>query len=414
MTTANNDLIEKYLDGTTSPEEFAAFEERLRTDPALRLALLQEAGFESQLRILLKATPVMALRTDAPEAGIRIDGNQATRLSKTIPWRPAWIMIPVAAAAVALLLAVVLPLIPQRHNTQFAVRGGNASKTTIAVVANIAHPIANQRVATINVKDPAVVADAHATPDTHTNVKDPQPARPLVDPATASGNPVAQAVPRTVAPDSRVAVNPLLHSGSAVDMAPVNPGTPATVAVRPQAEGQFASVNGNVFMTRAAGAGKVQRAVQSGDSILSGDTIATGPLSGGTLRCRDGSFVRLYGNTQLTLNQMDRSRSMLLAGGAIDLRVQTLGPGNNFTVRTPYVEARVVGTEFRVMTDAKGSWVGVKTGRVEVVRSGANGEVVLVDPGCFASSYRGQPPASMADPGWRGKSQEMTGTTKYP
>ena len=198
-----------------------------------------------------------------------------------------------------------------------------------------------------------------------------------------------------------------------------NAGKPAAIVAVAVAtglhavDGQIASVNGSVLLLRPTTDSKGRHVVQSGDSFLAGDVIETGVASGSTLRYADGTTVRLYGNTQLTLSQAGRNRSLYLSTGAVDLRVQPLGGGSNLTVCTSYVEARVVGTDFRVMTDSNGSWVGVKAGRVDVVRSRANGEVVVLESGYFASAARGWPPTSMNDANWRSKCQLFTGSPKY-
>ena len=61
MKKSDYNLIEKYLDGTTTPEEFAVIEGRLRLDPELRLELLYRAGIEGQLPCLLKSSCVLSL-----------------------------------------------------------------------------------------------------------------------------------------------------------------------------------------------------------------------------------------------------------------------------------------------------------------------------------------------------------------
>ena len=98
MKTSDNNLIEKYLDGTASPEELAVFDGRLRANPALRLEFLKESGFECQLRFLLKTSPAVA-----PESTAAVDVIDVADLPRatTIYWRPSWLWIPVAAAAAA-------------------------------------------------------------------------------------------------------------------------------------------------------------------------------------------------------------------------------------------------------------------------------------------------------------------------
>ena len=428
MKTSDYNLIEKYLDGTTTPEEFAVMEGRLRTDPAMRLELLQEAGFEGQLRILLKTAPVVypQIETSEPTETIGVEEPSLPQPRKIIFWRPAWLWIPVAAAAAALVVAVVLPLLPARHAAEIARTGVSAPKNASSATNSATQPLEGEHVV-------ATIA-THSTGSTAATAPNVEPAGMTVSPhGNVPEKPVVAATLERVTPPVEEAPAPRLENqmGKAVgavayqatvavpgqfleNHAPAPaPALTAVAAILPRANGQITSANGSVFLARVAGASKVRRAAQPGDNFLPGDTVETGPLSGGALRYTDGSTVRIYSDTQVTLNQTGNDRKLALASGALDLRVQPLAAGSILTVTTPHIEARVVGTEFRVLADDQGSWVGVKTGRVEVVRFRANNEVVQVDPGYFAASTRGWPPARMADPNWRGKCQTFTGSPKY-
>jgi len=444
-------LIEKYLEGTASPEEFAVLEDRLRDNPETRLSLLQEAGFECQLRLLLKSSPELSteLAGDAEETESD-EPSQVPSRRKTY-WKPAWLWIPVAAAAAALLVALALPLLAARLKGQSANTGVASQNRPAGKTPAVAQHVEGQNDKDVNGPAPKS-ADGRVQPDTAAGVAVLAPENPMIvkqEPVThvpangahlagttpaplpaprqtvQAGSPEKSALPGQNVQRKELYGMPIAMARPANDQ-PGNPvpngadatasaaATPAVVAANAQPEVRIANLAGNVYLTRLSNARNARRLVQSGDAFLSGDTIETDSSSSGTLRYEDGTLVRFYTKTRLTLSSKDQTRSLQLASGAIDLRVQPLGQGSNLVVRTPYLDARVVGTEFRVMTDGSGSWVGVKAGRVEVVRTRANGEVVLLEPGYFASATRGWPPVTTADPNWLGKCKAFTGSPKYP
>jgi len=447
MNPSDYNLIEKYLDGSATPEEFAVLEGRLRADPETRLELLKESGVESQLRFLLKTAPVAYPESKETAGMTDVDECSLPQPRKAVYWRPAWLWVPVAAAAAALVAALVFPLFPAHHKTLLAGSSDAAPKRAPATMET--RQFANEDAATtkeatssptpaavaaLSVQPsghgaplPAgkVVAQQGSVPDNRMSGTKPEelPADPfVVNPAAAPhaaarpmrgweliGNIVA--LSRTdgsqpSAADNKDMAAPALAQTPAVAVA-------ATTASHPDA-GQVVSANGKVFLTRPTGDGKGRHVAQTGENFLPGDVIEAGPSSSILLRYADGSLVRLYSDTHLTLSQTDHNRSLFLASGAVDLRVQPLGAENNLTVCTAYIEARVVGTEFRVMTDSNGSWVGVKAGRVQVIRSRANGEMVLLEPGYFVSAAKGWPATPMQDTHWRNKCQTFTGSPRYP
>jgi hypothetical protein len=440
MKTSDNNLIEKYLDGTASPEELAVFDGRLRANPALRLEFLKESGFECQLRYLLKNSPAVA-----PESTAAVDVIDVADLprAKTIYWRPSWLWIPVAAAAAALIVALVVQRFPGRSGTQVAGNQGTVGKHVSNTTSEKSYPVAQELVAVpllpapspvsagqiSNLEPPngnsgplppkTVLRPQERAPDTRMAVSKPE----LPAATTAPLRPPApDALPIRVRnePGGMVAMTaPIQDAPREATLAIPDPANPAVSAVaaaavvRQPVEGQISGVMGNVYITRLAAGKRVRATAQPGIGFQPGDLIESGPSSGSFLRYADGSTVRLYSNTQLTLGRAGSTRDLTLTSGAVDLQVQPMRSGSNLIVRTAFVDARVVGTEFRVMTDAKGSWVGVRGGRVEVVRTRANGEVVLLEPGYFASSVRGWPPTAMSDPNWRNKCQLFTGNPRY-
>ncbi|MEO5367210.1 MAG: FecR domain-containing protein [Magnetococcus sp. WYHC-3] len=466
MRPSDYNLIEKYLDGSATPEEFAVLEDRLRADPATRLCLLQEAGIESQLRLLLQGSAAQSTALTEEEALAEMESGEVSQPSvrRTIYRKSIWLWIPLAAAALLLVLGLPLFLKRNQHpianagivqtgviTQQQAVAASGAQQVDDKHVVVSGEP-ANKELAvlaqppkapsiSVTVPDkpaiPPVKTPLDSTPEVHMAAVKPEPS-PMAPSATAQAHvdlpekPVlpVPALPRRddsvpmiamaqpVLPSS---VNSQPNSAAATDAttppaaAAVKPAAVAVVVASSPLGGRIASIGGSVYLTRLVSGGASRRLIQQmGEVIMSDDVIETGPSSSTVLRYEDGTLIRLYARTQVTLRQAGGTRNLQVGSGAVDLRVQPLGQGSNLVVRTAHVEVRVVGTEFRVITDSTGSWVGVKAGQVEVVRMRANGEVVLLEPGYFASAARGSAPVSTEDATWRGKCQVFTGSSKYP
>jgi hypothetical protein len=433
MKPSDYNLIERYMDGTASAEELVVLDGRLRVDPALRLELIKEAGFEAQLRLLLRTAPAVA--TDAVSDDEQIDVvEQDLPERKVLRWRPSWLWIPVAAAAAALVVALFLPTLNARrggavahavktgspaiakkdnNNPNNALTKNSSVKSQEQQVEQVANTVKNEN-GSENDRPKVVVADPATKPEKTLTHDDAIARADIKNDARVQVQDVRMAPP---VPAPKAGANPVLVVNPPVAPAPGLEKvalSPVAAAVMTRVDGQIVSANGSVYLSRATPTGKSRHELLSGENFQAGDTLETGPLSGVFARYADGSTVRLHGNTSLTMNGAENSRNLWLGTGAIDLRVQPLGAGSNLVVTTPYVQARVLGTEFRVMSDDKGTWVGVRTGRVEVVRSGANGEVVQLNPGYFAASFRGWPPAPLSDPNWRSRCQQFTGSPKYP
>ncbi|MFZ4395913.1 MAG: FecR family protein [Kiritimatiellia bacterium] len=433
MKIADANLIEKYLSGTATAEEFAVLEDRLRSSPATRLELLQEAGFECQLRTLLKRSKVVSQDLVAPPPA-----------SRKLYWKPAWLWIPVAAAAAALIAVLAFPVLSARYKDHHPARS-LVKKEHLKSMPDYGQPLEGKGVATASQPNNKKLEDRSLPlPEKESGTVVFRPVNPEPQVIVRQGPPAGDRVaaqkpdslpahPRTMlagTPANSVQLPQTVYrkdfNGNAV--AAVRPASelsgkavlngaatrPVAVSVSSPTDGRVASVAGTAYLTRLSITGGARNQVQAGAVFLPGDVIATGPASGMTLQYVDGSMIRLYSNTQLTMNRIDQGRDLMLSAGAIDLRVKPLGQGTNLVVHTAHVDARVVGTEFRVMTDTSGSWVGVKTGRVELVRTRANGEVVLLDTGYFAASSRGGSPVSISDANWRGKCNAFTGNSKYP
>ena len=444
MKTTDYNQIEKYLAGTATPEEFSAFERRLRVDPELRLELLKEAGFETQLRILLQSAAVSHSENVDHNNVSNEDAQSAQQSRKVIYWRPVWLWVPVAAAAASFVAALIVPLFQSRQEAA-QIAGSRQAGAGQKPVVSAQAPVAGKAAVAANVASQELQTTAVAM-QLQNSTKGDYFASSGVMVARQSQavetRPVASAQEGAV--ESRQAgmqdvavhhVTTLIGNGfnpaaSIASAQPAAAGNPAHVAVpvpvvaaptavKPAAiqaavYAQVLSANGRVLLAHAADNGRGRHEADSGEALQPGDTLDSGANSSLTLRYADGSLVRLYSNTHLVLNQTERNRSLFLSAGATDLRVQAQSEGNGFTVCTSYLEARVSGTEFRVMTDSNGSWVGVKSGRAQVVRSRANGEVVQLEPGFFASAAKGWPPTSTQDPNWCNKCRTFTGSARYP
>jgi ferric-dicitrate binding protein FerR (iron transport regulator) len=433
MTARDDNRLEAYLEGTLSPEEARAVEERLRVDPQCRLALLLEAGLTSRLRDVLRA--------EAEPSVTRIRTAPRLAVLPAAGARRYW--VPAAAAAAFLALAgAFLWLRPDRaaHPDGGAARAGAVARTPVPPVAPAA-PISTP----VPAPEPTV-ASAGVPPGTPgpatTQPEDfvappaavlPDGAVAVQDPPAAVENIVAAAAADGRGPD----VPPVRMPGgnlvvSAGRRVPDGSGLRIAAGTRPP-DGTVLAAAGAVTLRDGVEGQKtnVLRWVRPGDGFHLGESFWTGPGSAASLRYADGSVLRLRGNTRLQLARTGGNRAVHLADGAVSLQLQPCGPHSHFSVRTPYLDARVESrlrfTAFQVLADGDTSWIGVQTGVVEAVqialppgaaaRSASDGPaampVVRLHAGECAAVAAGYPFGRMstANPAWRGRA---TGSRTYP
>ena len=163
------------------------------------------------------------------------------------------------------------------------------------------------------------------------------------------------------------------------------------------------------------GAGSRAQAVSSGSVVRAGDTLPLGSNSQAIVSSSDGSTLRLYSRTVLVLGGTAAAPSVELRAGAVDVAVHAF-PGRQGTIaKSPFLQARTLGTEFRLMVNDRSAWLGVRTGAVEVVRS-ADGQKVVLAVGNYAAVAPDWPFMKMnalVCPMWKSVCQQAAGSA-YP
>lgn len=442
-------LIERYLDGTGTPEELAALEDLLLRDPAARLELLNEAGFEDHLRQLLQAGAVVAAERTEGAVG----GEGATRASRRMAAQSSarrrvslWIWLPAAAAAVvavATLLAFGFWSGSGRFGSQ-TVAGGGASLRSdgwspspvvpAPPAAGMEIPVVTGQVAAAFASDPSTGvrravdralamsntnAVEHSTvvwfpgmggPRTTGAQEISQAVPPVPEPAPPPVQGVAALAPPALAP-------PVRWEQEKRDLVKV-PTAVVPNRNRPDGGGVVIAANGRVTVTGAGPAAR-SRLVQAGDVFVAGDTVAAASHSSGAIRYDDGTTVRLYDSTRITLvPRNDQTRMIRLASGAVDVKIVLLAGGGGTTgvvVRTALSEVSARMGDFRVMVDATDSWAGARSGTVNVVNTKTGQQAELAPTTCTVVTSQGSslqvlPTSSAA---WKAKSTSMTGSASF-
>lgn len=446
MNTGNGHrLIERYLDGTGTPEELAALEDLLLRDPAARLELLNQAGFEDHLRQLLQAGSDVA----AEQAADEVVGEGAPRAPRQAAQAPArrntlWFWLPAAAAAVV--GATLLYFGPWggsgRRETQ-TVAGGRAPLHPEGLDRTSDSPSASPGAGLDRTALSAQVASTSSDPSTgvrravdralaltNTNAVEhstvvwfpgtggtrttgaqevaPEAAPPVQEPA-ARANPPVQGV-AALAPPSR-------WGQENRDLVKV-PTAVVPNRTRPDGGGVVIAANGRVTVTGAGPAAR-SRLVQAGDVFLAGDTVVADSHSSGAIRYDDGTTVRLYDSTRITLiPRNDQTRMIRLASGAVDVKIVLQAGGAGTTgvvVRTALSDVSAQTGDFRVMADANGSWAGARSGTVNVVNTKTGQQAELAPTTCTVVTTQGPslqvlPTSSAA---WKAKSTSMTGSASF-
>jgi ferric-dicitrate binding protein FerR (iron transport regulator) len=193
-------------------------------------------------------------------------------------------------------------------------------------------------------------------------------------------------------------------------LAPV-PEVAVAPAPQPPPEAELTQVAGDV---RVASAGGEWRAATAGAAVRLGDAVAVGTNSAATVRFGDGSQLRLYARTRLAFDRWNGGKRLEMAGGALDAVVVPQPTNAPMVVETPFAVARVQGTQFRLLSDRASTWLGVREGRVVMVRK-ADQRAVAVVPQYYAVVGQGVPFGLLSNqcPYWRGRCTAMTGSV-YP
>ena len=418
MNTGNERLIEKYLDGTATPEEFAVLEKRLIEDPGARLALLQEAGFEDQLRLLLQSGGADAFVQSARARAETGDGTAASDgVGASARSRRLWFWASAAAAAgVAAALSIFglwgesarngpltvaagSPVVSSNEAAWAATLSGTNLTRQSALLAASATPEFPANLTTSGAVDRAVALSATKNGSERTDERPPLP---------------LEGVERAPAPGVALA-NPLIKPDRVGKPAPA-----AVVRARTDGIGQVVAANGRVTITSGAGPTARTRQVWTGAVLLGGDIVSAESHSGGAFRYYDGTTVRIYDSTRIALVAgNDQTKTIRLAGGTVDVRISSQTGGiTGVVVRTASIDVTASSGDFRVMADpnSNSSWVGTQTGSIGVSSAQTGQQTVLPQNACTVVAPNGPSfqVLSTANPLWQRQCSFMTGSASYP
>lgn len=125
--------------------------------------------------------------------------------------------------------------------------------------------------------------------------------------------------------------------------------------------------------------GQFNPTVEVGAIVNPGDMIETGP-SGRVLLGHGADTVVVAENSILQVPLEERQGTVVLHHRGEAVYDVERKPGQRFDVETPQLTAVVKGTHFLVRVDARGSFLSVDHGLVQVTDP-RTGQMVLVDPG---------------------------------
>jgi len=196
---------------------------------------------------------------------------------------------------------------------------------------------------------------------------------------------------------------------------PAKTNAPAP-APRAPAEGRLVAVSGDVRVARAGGTGQ-PAAAAVGAEVFAGETILTATNTSAQFAYADGSTLRIYRGSAVVLSRTDAGPGLDLRRGALDADIRKQPEGRPLRVLGELMQAKIVGTEFRLMADAQSKWksLGVREGVVEVSRV-ADGQKVVLQAGNYAAVAPNWPYMRMdarVCPVWKAACRETAGTP-YP
>ena len=362
-----------YLEGRLPADELRSLEEALRQDPRLRKELLVLAGFESEMPGALREA-AQAEAVPRPAVGRRLPRRQSRSLPKVLPWVVA------LAAGIAIALWIALPGRRPEKPAQESGLAAQAPETVPVVQAPLPAPVEK------------VAASSPATP-----------------PAGGAGEPreaLVSAVPTGTGAGSENALvaRPLAMVAVSAAMA---------VAEAPEV-GRLTDVQGEVQLIRL-GREAAERVTQADTRVRKGDALALGADGSAKILCVDGSELQVCRQSRIAFDQSPTGLEVELAYGALDLKVTPQSLGVCVAAPASSIRPAAAGTQFRLMADAKGAWVGVREGEVEVTRV-VDGQKVTLKPGNYAAVTQGWPFARMdarVCPVWKSVCQQAAGNP-YP
>jgi ferric-dicitrate binding protein FerR (iron transport regulator) len=353
MTDRLAELIAEFLEGALDPAGRAELNARLRDDAAAR------SRFAAAMRQETLVGEVLRDARAAAEAR-PVTRRRSSRRRRAAGRPPAY--FPWVAAAAAGLLASLAVLFASRPTPPPAER----------VVRNVEEPPAEPPA-----EPPPPPARAAPAPRP---VETPPPAAPSEPPAPLP--PAAAPVP---------AGQPAPPAAEAPAPPPRPAATPTTVAA---SVATIQTVERQVFALTPAG----RVAARAGDAIAPGHGLETAD-GRAVVAFPDGTRVDLGPATRVRAFADRQGKEIDLRRGALDADVARQAAGRPMVVTTPHGEARVLGTQLRLVVDGDRTRLEVREGKVRLTR--ADGKFAEVAAGAFAVAAAGvelRPRALPSDP----------------
>jgi ferric-dicitrate binding protein FerR (iron transport regulator) len=147
--------------------------------------------------------------------------------------------------------------------------------------------------------------------------------------------------------------------------------------------GRLMAMSGDVRMGPAGG-GERAIAAAAGAEVHPGDTVITATNASAQFAYADGSTLQIYRGSALVLGRSDLGPTLELRSGAMDASIRKQPDGQHLRILGNFLHADIVGTEFRLMSDSKSVWLGVRKGEVAVTRV-ADGQKVSLGTGNYAA-----------------------------
>jgi hypothetical protein len=134
----------------------------------------------------------------------------------------------------------------------------------------------------------------------------------------------------------------------------------------PRAVANITELSGQVVRVHGA----AEEPLRMGQAISTGESIVAAPGSSVVWEYKDGTTIRILGDTQaeLSADSATFAKQVKLERGELSAKVakQTRGP---MTFATPHATATVRGTQFRLVVDAANTQLDVSEGKVDFQRN---------------------------------------------
>jgi hypothetical protein len=140
--------------------------------------------------------------------------------------------------------------------------------------------------------------------------------------------------------------------------------------------GSIVSVDGSATWTTR---GAETATVRAGEAFVEGDRLIVGRDGTVSLQYADGTKLRLYRGSVVRFASVQQAKRLAMEQGAMDAVVVPQPTNALMVAQTAVAEARVRGTEFRMLAGTNSCWLGVKKGAVDLTRRGDGRTIRVTD-----------------------------------